>query len=212
MTGWHWGTIVILIVVIVIAVELVRRAIANIKQAREVGFGGDQVLASIDAELRRRAAWDEETGGPLQTRMKEAIDDLRSGVDVGALRASLVDESFRHAVHTRGECTCGEILDQFSARALEWHRIDAVLRLLHGRAEQLQPTTYSRSDQTGEARSGDIVEVTYIGWVDKEGWIRSRTTQACLLAPPHPTAGGDADEVTVRVLHRAQRAEQDGES
>lgn len=203
MTDWHWG--VIAVILVAIAVGLVRLAVANVRQASKIGVGGGLVLTSIDAEQRRRATWDKEVGDPARARMEEVIDDLRSGVDVGALRASLVDESFRHAVHTRGECTCGEILDQFSARALEWHRIDTVLRMLHGRAERLQPTTYSRSDQTGEARSGDTVEVTYIGWVDKEGWIRSRTTQACLLAPPHPTAGADADEVTVRVLHRAER-------
>lgn len=50
-----------------------------------------------------------------------------------------------------------------------------------------------------ELREGDHVEVTYTGWVDSDGWIRSHNTEACLLAPPH---NDDSGSLSIRLVHR----------
>lgn len=46
------------------------------------------------------------------------------------LKDALIEESFRHERFESGACKCGELIDTLSARALEWHRITALMSLI----------------------------------------------------------------------------------
>lgn len=72
---------------------------------------------------------------------------------------------------------------------------EAATKMAEGIAREIDPS---------QVRPGDHVEVTYTGWVDDNGWIRSHQTEACLLSPPRFDKSGS---LSVRVLPREERGE-----